>query len=100
MGGRATILNFVIFVVWSALIAGVWLVAWSRKYCLGSAEIVSFVCLILFKDGGHRVGDTGLVQDFIFLFLLINGMSRRDEFKIPLRDPRDGRILFRSSTGC
>ena len=55
MGARARILNFVIFVVWSGLIAGVWLVAWSRKYCLGSAEIASFVCLILFKDGGHRV---------------------------------------------
>ena len=23
--------------------------------CLGPAEIASFVCLILFKDGGHRV---------------------------------------------
>ena len=77
------------------------MVAWSRKYCLGPAEITSFMCLILFKDGGHKVGDTGLVQDFIFLFLmLIKGMRRRNESKISLRDPRDGRIHFRSSTGC
>ena len=26
-------------------------VAWSRDYCLGPAEITSFVFLILFKDG-------------------------------------------------
>ena len=25
--------------------------AWSRKYCLGTAEIASFVFLVLFKDG-------------------------------------------------
>ena len=64
------------------LIAGVWMVAWSRKYWLGPAEITSFMCLILFKDGEHRVEDTGWDQDFIFLFLmLIKGMRRRDEFK-------------------
>ena len=56
VGGRDRKLNFIIFVVWSALIAGMWMVAWSRKYCLGSAEIESFLCLIIFKDGGHRVG--------------------------------------------
>ena len=59
MGGTDRKLNFVIFIVWSALIAGVWVVAWSRKYCLGPAEIVSFVCLILFKDGGTGWGTQG-----------------------------------------
>ena len=29
--------------------------AWSRKSCLWLAEIASFVFLVLFKDGGHRV---------------------------------------------
>ena len=48
--------NFVIFVVWSALIAGEWVVvAWSRKSSLGPAEIASIVCLVLFKDEGCRV---------------------------------------------
>ena len=27
---------------------------WSRKSCLGPAEIASFVFLVLFKDGRHR----------------------------------------------
>ena len=55
--------NFVIFVVWSALIAGGWVVvAWSRKSCLGAAEIASFVCLILLKDRGRRVSP-GFVSD-------------------------------------
>ena len=35
---------FIFFVVWSALIAGGYVVvAWSRKYCLGLAEIACFV---------------------------------------------------------
>ena len=39
--------NFVIFVIWTALIVGGWVVvAWSRKSCLGPAEISSFVFLI------------------------------------------------------
>ena len=29
--------------------------AFSRRSCLGPAEIASFVFLILFKDGGRRV---------------------------------------------
>ena len=29
--------------------------AWSRKSCLGPAEITSFVFLVLLKDGGRRV---------------------------------------------
>ena len=55
MGGRYRKLNFVIFVVWSVLITGMWVVECGRKYCLDPAEIESFVCLILFKDGEHRV---------------------------------------------
>ena len=29
--------------------------AWSRKSCLGPAEITSFVFLVLLKDGRHMV---------------------------------------------
>ena len=59
MGGTDRKINFVIFAVWSALVAGMWMVAWSRRYCLGPAEIASFMRLILLKDGVLRVGDTG-----------------------------------------
>ena len=46
-GGRDRRPNFVIFVIWTALIVGGWVVvAWSRKSCLGLAEISSFVFLI------------------------------------------------------
>ena len=39
--------NFVIFLVWSALIVCGWIVvAWSRNSCLGPAEIASFVFLV------------------------------------------------------
>ena len=45
--GRDRRPNFVIFVVWSALIAGRWVVvAWNRKSCLRPAEISSFVFLV------------------------------------------------------
>ena len=75
--------NFVFFLVFgSALIVGGWLVVvvWSRKSCLGPAEITFFVFLVLFKDGGRRVSpryhlfvsdvnqgikDAGWVQDFL-----------------------------------
>ena len=57
--------NFVIFVVWSTLIAGGWVVvAWSRKSCLGPAEIASLVCLILFKDRGRRVSPRFVSDNF------------------------------------
>ena len=64
--------NFVIFVVWSALIVGGWVVLiWSRKSCLGSslvcsrksclvlAEIASYVFLVLFKYGvaGSKINE-------------------------------------------
>ena len=46
-GGRNRKPNFVIFVIWSALIVGRWLVvAWDRMSCLGPAEISSFMSLI------------------------------------------------------
>ena len=45
--GRGRRPNFVIFVAWSALIVGGWVVvSCSKKYCLGSAEISSFVFLV------------------------------------------------------
>ena len=48
--------NFVIFVVWSALIVSVWVVVvYSRKFCLGLG-----VFLVLINDR-----DAGKVQDFI-----------------------------------
>ena len=71
VGGRDRKLNFIIFVVWSALIAGLWMVAWSTKFCLGLNKIACFVVLILFKDEAHWMDNTGRVQDFIFLFLML-----------------------------
>ena len=56
VGRRDRKSNFVIFVVWNALIVVGWvLVVWSRKSYLGPAEIIFFVFLVLFKDGGRRV---------------------------------------------
>ena len=50
-GRRDRRFNVVIFMVWSALIVGRWLVvAWGEKYCFGLAEISSLVLLVLFKD--------------------------------------------------
>ena len=44
------------FCSWSVLIVGGWVVlAWSRMYYLGPAEIAPCVFLVLFKDGGHKV---------------------------------------------
>ena len=58
--GRNRRPNFVIFVVWYTLIVGGWvlvrvLVSWSRKSCLGPAEIASFVSLVLFKNARRKV---------------------------------------------
>ena len=78
-------------------------VAWSRKSCLGPAEIVSFVCVILFKDEGRRVSP----RFHIFFLMLIKRMKKQGEFNISLRDPRRGKIplkidcvLWRWSAGC
>ena len=50
--GRERESNYVIFLVWSALIVGGGMVvAWSRNSCLGPAEIASFVLLVLFREG-------------------------------------------------
>ena len=77
--------NFVIFLVWSTLTVGGWMVAtWMRDSCL--------------MAGWNRIF---CVLGFIFLFLmLIKGMRRRCEFRIFLRDPRDGKILLTSSVSC
>ena len=68
-GEKTEDLILIIFVVWNTLIVGPWamvglLVAWSRKSCLGPAEISSFVFLGFFKDGGRRV--TLRFYDLIF----------------------------------
>ena len=58
MGGRGRDRrpNFVIFVVCSALIVGMWVVVRrNRKSYLGPAEITFFEFLALFKDGERRV---------------------------------------------
>ena len=72
--GGETEPNFVICLVWSALIVDGWMVLeWSRNSCLGSAEIASFMFLVLFKVGGPIVSPS-----FVFLFpILIRGMGRQ-----------------------
>ena len=43
--------NFVIFVVWTAIIVDRWLVvAWGENSCFSPAEISSLVFLVLFKE--------------------------------------------------
>ena len=37
------------------LVGGRFVVPWDRKPYLGPTEILSFVYLVQFKDGGHRV---------------------------------------------
>ena len=78
--------NFVFFVVWSALI-----VTWLS--CIGPAKIASFLFLVLFKYGERRVSP----RFHLFFLMLIRGMRRRSGFKFFLHDPRDGKILLRSS---
>ena len=53
-------------------------VVWSRNSCLGSAEIVSFVFLVLFKDGGPSLSS----RFHLFFLMLIKGKRRRCVFKI------------------
>ena len=65
-GGRDRRFNFVIFVVWSALIVGrLVVVTWGRKSCFRLAEISSLVFLALLKDGMQsesRVSSLGGLQ--------------------------------------
>ena len=58
--GRNKRPNFGIFVVWYTLIVGGLvlvgvLVEWSRKSCLGPAEIAPFVSLVLFENTGRKL---------------------------------------------
>ena len=69
------------------------LVAWNRNSCVVPVEIVSFVFLVLFKDGGPNVSP----RFHIFVSDFNQGVRRPYEFKIFLRDPRDGKILLRFS---
>ena len=49
-GGRDRRSNFVIFVVWSTLIAGGWVVVkQGKRSCLGPAENIYLVFLVLFR---------------------------------------------------
>ena len=70
--------------------------AWNRNSCLRPAEIASFVFLVSFKDGGLNVSP----RFHIFVSDFNQGMRRRWKFKIFLRDPRNGKILLRSSASC
>ena len=70
--------------------------AWNRNSCVVPAEIVSFVFLGLFKDGGPNVSP----RFHIFVSDFNQGMRRPYEFKVFLRDPWDGKILLRSSASC
>ena len=96
--GRDRRPHFVIVVVWKALIVGVCMVvAWGRKSYLAPVGISSFVFLIQFKDGGHRVG-----LDFIFLFLMwIQEMkilsARMCVQRFSCASLRDGKVRLRSS---
>ena len=66
--------NFVIFVVWNALIVSEWVVLAWRESLIWSRLKSHLMCYWLHS----RIGDAGLVQDFIFLFwMLIKGMWRR-----------------------
>ena len=64
---------FVIFVVWSSLIVGGWVVVpWTRKCCLGPADIASFLFLLLFKDRERRVSP----RFHLFVSMLIKGTRK------------------------
>ena len=58
------------------------MVAWSRNTCLGPAEIAPFVFSVLFKDREPSFNQ---------------GNEETCESKIFLSDPKDGKILLRSS---
>ena len=73
---------------------------WDRKSYLGPTEILSFVYLVQFKDGGRRVS----LRLHLFVFDVDPGNEdfrcKRVGAKIFLRGPRDGKVLLRSSTSC
>ena len=61
-------------------------IGWNRKSSLRSGETASF-CYSFYS----KMEDMGWFQDFIFLFLiLIKGMRRQGDFKVPVRGPRGG----------
>ena len=75
-------------------------VAWDRKFYLGSAEISSFVYLAQFKDGGRSLS--------LRLNLFVSDVDPRNEDfickwvgkKIFLRGSRDGKVPRRSYASC
>ena len=97
--GRHKRLNFVIFVVWSAwILVGGWQLSGTESLIQSRLNRICCDANLLCSWFYSRTGEAGWVQDFIFLFLmLMKAMKRRGEFKIFLRDPRDGKILLRFS---
>ena len=66
--------DFVILLVWSPLIVREWVVVlWSRKVCLGPAEIPSFVLRVLLNYGRRRVRP----RYYLFACDINQGMRRR-----------------------
>lgn len=64
-------------------------VVWSRKSCLGPAEIPSSVFLVLFKNEGCRVSRK--------FHLFVCEVNQQVKVKIFLHDPRDRKIFLKSS---
>ena len=95
--------------LWSPLVGGWWDGKGERvmRWQFGKGGRV-----VRRKDGWFysRVGNTGRVQDFIFLFLMlikgtkgqsdVNQGNEGDGLKIFLCACRDGKTLLRSSTSC
>ena len=66
--------NFLLFVVWSALVVDRWLVvAWTEKSCFVLAEISSLMCLVLFKD--QTQGESSGGRDAV----IIRGCATRQQ---------------------
>ena len=76
-----------------------------QKVFPGSAEIVSFVFLVLFKDGGRRVSPrfhlfVSDVSDVLFLFVSNQGNKDVRWVQDLLRGPRGRKTLLTSSASC
>ena len=65
---------------------------WCWRSYLGSAEIVSCVFLVLFKDGQRKASP----KCHLYVFD-VNQRKRRVESKIFMRGPKNGKMFLRSS---
>ena len=72
------------------------MLAWSRKSYLEQAEIAPYVCALFYL----RMWDARSVQIVISMYLMRIKGRRQVEFKIFLRDLKDGNIILRSSARC